>query len=136
MKNHTHIKEEVCKANIRLKTEALVVLTWGNVSAIDRDQGLVAIKPSGVPYNKLRPEHIVLVDLESGQSVEEGSLNPSSDTPHTWSSTAASPASAPLSIRTACSDGLGTGLRGNSRFRYYPRRLLQQLHPLHPGHVA
>jgi len=81
MKNHTHIKEEVCKANLRLKTEALVVLTWGNVSAIDREQGLVAIKPSGMPYDRLSPEHIVLVDLESGQPVEEDSLNPSSDTP-------------------------------------------------------
>jgi L-ribulose-5-phosphate 4-epimerase len=81
MKNLTHLKEEVCKANLRLKTENLVVLTWGNVSAIDRELGLVAIKPSGVPYDQLRPEHIVLVELESGRTVEEGSLNPSSDTP-------------------------------------------------------
>lgn len=78
MKNHTHIKEEVCKANIRLKTEALVVLTWGNVSAIDRDAGIVAIKPSGVRYENMRLEDIVLVDLEG--RVVEGNLKPSSDT--------------------------------------------------------
>ncbi|MBO4545912.1 MAG: class II aldolase/adducin family protein, partial [Verrucomicrobia bacterium] len=74
------LKEEVCAANLRLKTENLVILTWGNVSAIDRRSGMVAIKPSGVPYDQLKPEHIVIVSLESGATVE-GNLKPSSDTP-------------------------------------------------------
>lgn len=80
MSNLTQLKEEVCAANLRLKTDSLVVLTWGNVSAVDREAGLVAIKPSGVPYSQLRPEHIVVVSLETGATVE-GPLNPSSDTP-------------------------------------------------------
>lgn len=74
------LKQEVCTANIRLKKEGLIVLTWGNVSAIDRANGYVAIKPSGVPYDQLHPEHIVVVRLEDGTKVK-GSLNPSSDTP-------------------------------------------------------
>ncbi|MBR4250314.1 MAG: L-ribulose-5-phosphate 4-epimerase AraD, partial [Verrucomicrobia bacterium] len=74
------LKEEVCAANLRLKTENLVILTWGNVSAIDRHSGMVAIKPSGVSYDRLRPEDIVIVSLESGATVE-GTLKPSSDTP-------------------------------------------------------
>ena len=73
------LKAEVCKANLDLVAHGLVTLTWGNVSGIDRARGLVAIKPSGVPYGEMTPEHIVLVDLE-GQ-VAEGRLRPSSDTP-------------------------------------------------------
>jgi len=73
------IKEAVCKANIRLKTEGLVMMTWGNISAIDRETGLVYIKPSGVPYEKLTPEMIVVTDLE-GRAVG-GELRPSSDLP-------------------------------------------------------
>ena len=57
----------------------LVVLTWGNVSAIDREQGLFVIKPSGVPYSELTPADMVVMDL-AGNRVE-GELNPSSDTP-------------------------------------------------------
>lgn len=57
----------------------LVTFTWGNVSAVDRKNGLVVIKPSGVEYDEMKPENMVVVDLESGQKVE-GSLNPSSDT--------------------------------------------------------
>ena len=73
------LKEIVCKANIELQTQKLVIFTWGNVSGIDRDTGIVAIKPSGVSYDKLTPDEIVLLDLEG--NVLEGSLNPSSDTP-------------------------------------------------------
>lgn len=73
------LRIEVCAANRALREHRLVTLTWGNVSGIDRDQGVVAIKPSGVPYEDLAPEHIVCVDLE-GQVVD-GDLRPSSDTP-------------------------------------------------------
>lgn len=73
------LKEEVFKANLLLVTEGLVRLTWGNVSGIDRDKGLFVIKPSGVSYDDLKPEDLVVVDLEG--EVVEGSMRPSSDTP-------------------------------------------------------
>ena len=74
------LKEEVCKANLDLVGHGLVIFTWGNVSGIDRERGIVAIKPSGVSYDCLTPDDIVLVDLATGKTVE-GSLRPSSDTP-------------------------------------------------------
>jgi L-ribulose-5-phosphate 4-epimerase len=71
------LKEEVCAANKLLARHGLVTLTFGNVSGCDRDKGIVAIKPSGVDYDALRPKDIVMVDLE-GNKVE-GDLNPSAD---------------------------------------------------------
>lgn len=73
------LKQEVLEANLQLKELGLVILTWGNVSAIDRTNGLVAIKPSGVSYNKLTVKDIVVLDLEG--KIIEGKLRPSSDTP-------------------------------------------------------
>ena len=73
------LKEEVFKANLLLVTEGLVRLTWGNVSGIDRDKSLFVIKPSGVSYDDLKPEDLVVLDLEG--EVVEGSMRPSSDTP-------------------------------------------------------
>lgn len=73
------LREEVFHANIQLVQDHLVVLTWGNASGIDREKGLVAIKPSGVSYDDLRPEQLVVVDLDG--KVVEGSLRPSSDMP-------------------------------------------------------
>ena len=73
------LKEKVCKANLDLVKYDLVTLTWGNVSGIDRDEGIVGIKPSGVNYDDLQPEHIVIVDLDG--NVVDGNLQPSSDTP-------------------------------------------------------
>ena len=73
------LKEEVYKANMDLPKYGLVTFTWGNVSGIDREKGLFVIKPSGVDYDKLTPEDMVVVDLE-GNKVE-GKYNPSSDTP-------------------------------------------------------
>lgn len=74
------LKAEVYAANMALPRHGLVTFTWGNASAIDRASGRVVIKPSGVDYDKLRPEDMVVVDLESG-AVVEGDLKPSSDTP-------------------------------------------------------
>jgi L-ribulose-5-phosphate 4-epimerase len=74
------LKREVCKANLDLVKEGLVIQTWGNVSGIDRELGLIVIKPSGVPYDDMQPEHMVVVSLEGGKVVE-GDLRPSSDTP-------------------------------------------------------
>ena len=75
-----HLRKLVWQANLDLPKHGLVTFTWGNVSGIDRERGLVVIKPSGVEYDALRPEDLVVVSLESGERVE-GTLNPSSDTP-------------------------------------------------------
>lgn len=75
----TDLKRRVWRANLDLVRLHLVTLTWGNVSGVDRQKGLVAIKPSGVSYEKMKPADIVLVDFD-GKRVE-GHLNPSSDTP-------------------------------------------------------
>ena len=75
----TALKNDVFRRNLELVEHGLVVLTWGNVSGIDREAGLVAIKPSGVPYAGMTAEDIVVVDLE-GKAVE-GRLRPSSDLP-------------------------------------------------------
>ena len=72
------LKQEVYEANMQLPKHNLVTFTWGNVSGIDREKGLFVIKPSGVDYDKLTPDDMVIVDLE-GKKVE-GELNPSSDT--------------------------------------------------------
>lgn len=73
------LKEQVLEANRALPGYGLVTFTWGNVSGIDRDQGLVVIKPSGVAYEALKRDDMVVVDLEGNRV--EGKLNPSSDTP-------------------------------------------------------
>ena len=76
--NLDSLKEEVVAANKLLESSGLVKLTWGNVSGIDRTQGLFVIKPSGIAYSNLRPEDLVVMDLDGKQV--EGNLNPSSDT--------------------------------------------------------
>ncbi len=73
------LREQVCEANLELVRRGLVVYTWGNVSGIDRGQGVVGIKPSGVDYDHLTPDRIVLLRLD-GTPLEPG-LRPSSDTP-------------------------------------------------------
>jgi len=73
------LKEEVFQANLDLVKHGLVIFTWGNVSGIDREKGLVVIKPSGVSYEKMKPKDMVVLNLY-GQVVE-GNLKPSSDTP-------------------------------------------------------
>lgn len=72
------LKEQVCRANLELPRRGLVTYTWGNVSGIDRERGLVVIKPSGVAYDELTPDKLVVLDL-AGNRVA-GTLNPSSDT--------------------------------------------------------
>ena len=73
------LKEKVFKANLDLVKHNLVIFTWGNVSAVDREKGLMVIKPSGVSYDTMKASDMVVVDLETGKVVE-GDLNPSSDT--------------------------------------------------------
>lgn len=74
------LKEKVYHANMELVKHGLVIFTWGNVSGIDRENGLVVIKPSGVDYDTMKASDMVVVDLASGEVVE-GNLRPSSDTP-------------------------------------------------------
>ena len=73
------LKQEVCAANLELVKAGLVIQTWGNASGLDRAGGHMVIKPSGVAYDRLQPEHMVVVELQSGRVVE-GKLKPSSDT--------------------------------------------------------
>lgn len=72
------LKLQVYEANMELPKRGLITYTWGNVSGIDREKGLFVIKPSGVDYDRLRPEDMVVMDLEGNQV--EGTMNPSSDT--------------------------------------------------------
>ena len=73
------LKEIVCKANLELPKYGLVTFTWGNVSGVDREKGLMVIKPSGVEYDNMKPEDMVVVSLATGERVE-GKWKPSSDT--------------------------------------------------------
>ncbi len=74
------LKQQVLEANLLLPKYGLVTFTWGNVSGVDRDRGLMVIKPSGVEYDRMTAEDMVVVDLKTGQRVE-GAYKPSSDTP-------------------------------------------------------
>lgn len=74
----TALKQEAWEANMELNARGLVLYTWGNVSQVDREHGVLAIKPSGVPYDRLKPDDMVVVDLDNKRV--EGELNPSSDT--------------------------------------------------------
>ncbi|WLR38915.1 class II aldolase/adducin family protein [Campylobacter jejuni] len=73
------LKEKVCKANIELFIQKIVIFTWGNVSQIDPKSNLVVIKPSGIPYDTMKPQDMVVVDLKG--NIIEGNYKPSSDTP-------------------------------------------------------
>lgn len=73
------LREQVLEANLELVRKGLVLYTFGNASGLSRQEGLVVIKPSGVPYDKMRPEHLVITDMAG--KVVEGSLRPSSDLP-------------------------------------------------------
>ncbi|MDR2468351.1 MAG: L-ribulose-5-phosphate 4-epimerase AraD [Spirochaetaceae bacterium] len=78
MDNYKSLREEAFEANLEIQKQRLAIYTWGNVSAFDSCRGIFAIKPSGVPYDKLTPESMVLVDVEG--NIVEGKLIPSSDT--------------------------------------------------------
>lgn len=83
MSSYSDLKKECYEANMELNALGLVIYTFGNVSSVDRDRGTFAIKPSGVPYEKLKPEDIVILDFDN--NIVEGKLRPSSDTKtHAW----------------------------------------------------
>lgn len=78
MSKYQYLKEQVYEANMEIPREELAIVTFGNVSGIDRSEGVVAIKPSGVPYHRLKVQDIVIVDLDN--VLVEGNMRPSSDT--------------------------------------------------------
>ena len=123
------LKRQVFDANMDLPRYGLVTFTWGNVSAIDRERGLVAIKPSGVAYETMKADDMVVVDLEG--NVVEGRYRPSSDTATHLALYRRYPSRGayPLDAR----DGLGAGGSGHSRAGDDPRGLLLWRHSLHPG---
>lgn len=73
------LKKEVCEANLSLVEHKVVIFTWGNVSAIDKESGFIVIKPSGVEYSKMKPEDMVVVDIDG--NIVEGKMKPSTDLP-------------------------------------------------------
>ncbi|MDR2369757.1 MAG: class II aldolase/adducin family protein, partial [Mycoplasmataceae bacterium] len=79
--NLHNLRKMVCEANINLVKNKLVILTWGNASAVDRDNDLMIIKPSGVPYEQLTPNKMVILKISTGEVVNKQSLLPSSDAP-------------------------------------------------------
>ena len=92
------LREQVLQANLELVRQGLVLFTFGNVSGIAREKGLVVIKPSGVPYDSMKPAHLVVTDLAG--KIVEGELRPSSDLPTHLALYRRSPRSAELLIRT------------------------------------
>ena len=116
------LKQEVLEANLLLPKHGLITFTWGNVSGIDRESGLVVIKPSGVSYDGMTAEDMVVVDLQG--KVVEGKWKPSSDTP------------THLALYRAFPEPLGyvlcPGRHAHPRHGHHPGRLLLRRHPLHP----
>ena len=103
------LKEKVFQANLDLVKHNLVIFTWGNVSGIDRENGLVVIKPSGVDYDVMKASDMVVVDLQTGVSRIR------------WHRPY------PQHLRHR----MGTSRQGYPQHRHYPCRLLPRLHPLH-----
>ena len=125
------LKAEVCQANLDLVAEGLVIQTWGNVSGIDRERGLMVIKPSGVPYAEMKPEHMVVVSLADGKVVE-GKLKPSSDTPtHLVLYRAFPDIGGVVHTHSLLRDGVGAGVPGDSGLRHDAGGLLVWRRALH-----
>ena len=120
------LKQKVYKANLDLVKHNLVIFTWGNVSGIDREKGLVVIKPSGVSYDVMKPEDMVVVDLMTGKVVE-GDLNPSSDTPTHLVLYREFPEISGIVH-------MGAGWSRHPQHRYYSCRLFPRRHSLHRRH--
>ena len=128
------LKEKVYRANMELVAHGLVIFTWGNVSGIDREKGLVVIKPSGVDYDTMKASDMVVIDLATGKVVE-GDLRPSSDTPH------ASGALPLVSrnrrgwcIRIPPMPQLGHRPERYTEYRHHPCRLFPRCNSLHCRH--
>ena len=122
------LKQQVYQANMELPRRGLVTYTWGNVSGIDREQGLVVIKPSGVEYDALTPDDLVVLDLDG--RIVEGRLNPSSDTKTHLELYRAFPVLGAHPQRAR--GGLGAGAARYSLLWHHARRLFLWRGSLHP----
>lgn len=125
------LKRQVLEANLALPKHNLVTLTWGNVSAVDREKGVFVIKPSGVDYRVMTADDMVVVSLESGEVVE-GNKKPSSDTPTPPAVSGFPDAGRHCAYPFAPRHHLGAGRAIYSRDRHYPCRLLLWPGALHP----
>ena len=124
------LKADVLAANLALPAHHLVTFTWGNVSAVDETRQWMVIKPSGVEYDVMTADDMVVVEIASGKVVE-GSKKPSSIHQRIWRSTVAMPKLAVLCIPLAPRHHLVTGRAGSPRLGHHPRRLFLRCHPLH-----
>ena len=129
------LKQSVYEANLLLPKYGLITFTWGNVSGVDREQGLMVIKPSGVEYDTMRAEDMVVVDLKTGKKVE-GDLNPSSDTDTHVVLYNAFPEIGGIGHTHSLGNDLCAGGAGDSRPRYNARRLFLRRNSLHQKNDA
>ena len=126
------LKEKVCEANLELPKHGLVTFTWGNVSGVDRERGMMVIKPSGVEYDTMTPEDMVVVFLATGEKVE-GKTETLIRHRYPCGAVQRLP-----QYRRRCSypfpmgHFLGAGRKEHSRLRYNPRRLLLRRDSLYP----
>ena len=125
------LKQEVLEANLLLPKYGLVTFTWGNVSGVARDQGLMVIKPSGVEYEGMTAEDMVVVSLETGE-VAEGRWKPSSDTKTHLELYKAFPGIGGIVHTHSPHAVAGPRRGGHPQLRHHPRRLFLRLHPLRP----
>lgn len=123
------LKQQVFEANMDLPRYGLVTFTWGNVSAIDRERGLVVIKPSGVAYETMKADDMVVVDM-SGKVVE-GEYRPSSDTATHLELYRRYPSLGGIVHTLHSCHRMGAGGAGDPGVRHHARRLLLWRHPVH-----
>ncbi len=121
------LKRQVCEANLRIVREGLVLLNWGNVSAVDRDGDALVIKPSGMAYETMTAEAMVTVSLSTGKALE-GEHRPSSDTPTHRELYRAFPGiKAIVHTHSLVRNGMGTGRTGHTCPRDNTRRLFRRI---------
>lgn len=124
------LKADVLAANLALPAHHLVTFTWGNVSAVDDTRQWMVIKPSGVEYDVMTADDMVVVEIASGKAVE-GSKSPLPIRQRIWRSTVAMRDRWHCAYPLAPRDHLVTGRAGSPRTGHHPRRLFLRCHPLH-----
>ena len=130
------LKREVCEANLLLPKYGMVTFTWGNVSGVDREKGLMVIKPSGVEYDDMKPEDMVVVSLETGERVE-GKYKPSSDTDtHLILYKTFPELGGVVHTHSRWATSFAQAGKGDSRLRHHPGGLLLWGDPPAPGKMT
>ena len=128
----TQLKQQVLEANLDLPRHKLVTFTWGNVSAVDETRRLMVIKPSGVEYEVMTADDMVVVEIASGKIVE-GAKKPSSDTPTHLALYRRYPQIGGIVHTPPPCDDLVAGRSRSPRLGHHPRRLFLWRHSLHPA---